>query len=176
MSPILASTEPALAWLAAACCTSALGARHRVGLQPLAVDEAIEVGTGRNGRVQIGAVERDQRRLDLRLIEGRLGIGGGGRRGFILATGSQRGGDGDRQAQRDQIADVHEALLRVISQGSPRHVGRGPPKVTPNPGCHTMSATRIDVRWRLEQIAGAAVSIQLPPPTRHAGNLPGGQQ
>ncbi|MNU81591.1 hypothetical protein D3C71_712570 [compost metagenome] len=83
-----------------------LVARHRVGLQPLAVDEAVEVGACGDGRIQVGAVERDQRGLDLRLVERRLGGVGSGR-GLVLATGGERGGDGDGQAQRDQIADIH---------------------------------------------------------------------
>ncbi len=122
-----------------------LVARHRVGLQPLAVDEAIEVGTGRNGRIEVGAVERDQRRLDLRQVEGRLGVGTGRRRGFVLATGGQRGSDGDGQAQRDQVADVHEALLRVISQGSRgREVGDRP-KVTERPSVESSHARLLSV-------------------------------
>ncbi len=37
-----------------------LVARHRIGLEPLAVDEAIEVGTGLHGRIQVSSIERDQ--------------------------------------------------------------------------------------------------------------------
>ncbi len=99
--------------------------RDRVGLEPLAVHEPVEVGTGGDGGVQIGIVERDQRGLDLRLIKRRLGIGGGGRRGIGLATGGQRHGDGDGQAQRDQLGKLHSTLrLQMDASPGPRAIGQ----------------------------------------------------
>src|SRR5690606_26909678 len=70
--------------------------RHRIGGQPLAVDEVGEVVADVLGGVDVGHVEGGERR--------QLGLGGGGGAGLagfgvgLLAAG-QRGGDGKGQQQ-----------------------------------------------------------------------------
>ncbi|MNU85269.1 hypothetical protein D3C71_750070 [compost metagenome] len=105
-----------------------LVARHRIGLEPLAVDEAIEVRTRLDGRVQIGGIERDQLRLELRLIEGHLGgfSRRGGRR-VGLAAGSKRGSNCNRQGQRDELGKRHGHL----------RPNRERPRIAREPTCET---------------------------------------
>src|SRR5690606_4822710 len=80
-------------------------ARDRVGGQPLAIGVAGEIGAGFLGLVQVGQLEAaDRRQPALVQGQGRLA---GGRGGFVLGAGGQRGGDGQRQQQGLGLADVH---------------------------------------------------------------------
>ncbi len=93
--------------------------RHRVGLEPLGVDEAVEVVAGGDGRVEVGQVEGDLGRIELGDIQrGRAGggrLGGGGGLG-LRAMHGQRQGDRGGQGDRDESTKGHAGRLRTADE------------------------------------------------------------